>query len=101
MAYSFSSFAEKLITKLTLKDHTLHNCHFMPFNTVPLLFSTLPSPMLPGGVQADSMDSLWILHGFQVKCPKKENFTLESMESMQNKKAKTIIVLELQTGTCN
>jgi hypothetical protein len=41
--------------------------------------STLPSPTLPGGVQADSMDSVWIPHGFQVKCPKKEIFTLESM----------------------
>ena len=37
--------------------------------------STLPSPTLPCGIQANSMESMWIPHGFQVKCPKKEIFT--------------------------
>ena len=46
--------------------------------------STLPSPTLPCGIQANSMESMWIPHGFQVKCPKKEIFTPECMESLWN-----------------
>ena len=44
--------------------------------------STLPSPTLPCGIQANSMESMWIPHGFQVKCPKKEIFAPECMESI-------------------
>ena len=46
--------------------------------------STLPSPTLPCGIQANSMESMWIPHGFQVKCPKKEIFAPECMESLWN-----------------
>jgi hypothetical protein len=44
--------------------------------------STLPSPTLPCRIQVESMESMWIPHGFQVKCPKKEIFTLEYKDSM-------------------
>ena len=40
--------------------------------------------MLPCGIQANSMESMWIPHGFQVKCPKKEIFAPECMESLWN-----------------
>ena len=46
--------------------------------------STLPSPTLPCGIQANSMESMWIPDGFQVKCPKKEIFAPECMESLWN-----------------
>ena len=57
--------------------------HVLP-QPVPASTSTLPSPTLPCGIQANSMESMWIPHGFQVKCPKKEIFAPECMESLWN-----------------
>ena len=45
-------------------------------------YFTLPHASL--WIQANFMESMWIPHGIQVKCPKKEIFMPECMESLWN-----------------